>query len=295
MRQQNPRLTEVTTVGYFSHYMPTLQDKLIAATLKLLRPLARTLLRYGISHNEFSELARKAFVEAAFEDFRLEGKKQTVSRVAVLTGLSRKEVLRLKDEREKPVVKEPRPVNRAQRVINGWLTDEAYCQADGTPRVLPLYGEASSFAALVKRYSGDIKPGAIADELLRIGAVRMMGDAVALATKGYIPSTAIDEKVMIMGDCARDLLETLDHNLHRAETQAPHFQRAVMYHALPHNLVAEFKTFSEQKATALLGEINQWLAARKKAISRYELGSHRAGIGIYYFESQESKQAIDHE
>lgn len=271
------------------------QRKLIDATLKLLRPLARTLLRYGVSHSEFSELARKAFVEAAFEDFQLEGKKQTVSRVAVLTGLSRKEVLRLKDEREKPVVKEPRPVNRAQRVINGWLTDAAFCQPDGTPRILPLYGEDSSFGALVKRYSGDIKPGAITDELLRIGAVRRVGDTVALATKGYIPVTAIDEKVMIMGDCARDLLETLDHNLNRAETQDPRFQRAVVYHALPNNLIDEFKTFSEQKATALLGELNQWLAARKKAISRYELGSHRAGIGIYYFESHDSTQATNHE
>ena len=288
-------MTKIVRVGYFSHYMNHTQRKLIDATLKLLRPLARTLLRYGVSHSEFSELARKAFVEAAFEDFQLEGKKQTVSRVAVLTGLSRKEVLRLKDEREKPVVKEPRPVNRAQRVINGWLTDAAFCQPDGTPRILPLYGEDSSFGALVKRYSGDIKPGAIADELLRIGAVRMVGDTVALATKGYIPVTAIDEKVMIMGDCARDLLETLDHNLNRAETQDPRFQRAVVYHALPHNLIDEFKTFSEQKASALLGELNQWLAARKKAISRYELGTHRAGMGIYYFESHDSTQATNHE
>jgi len=48
-----------------------------------------------IDHTEFSEIGRRAFVEVGFRDFDSDGHKQTVSRVAVLTGLSRKEVLHL--------------------------------------------------------------------------------------------------------------------------------------------------------------------------------------------------------
>ena len=81
-------------MGLQSHRMDTLKQKLTAATLKVLLPLVRVLLKNGISHAEFSEIGRRALVEVGFRNFDIDGRKQTVSRVAVLTGLSRKEVLR---------------------------------------------------------------------------------------------------------------------------------------------------------------------------------------------------------
>ena len=269
--------------------MKSTHQKLLNATLKILRALARILVRHGVSHSEFSELARKAFVESAFEDFPIESKKQTVSRVAVLTGLSRKEVLRVKEEREIPVNKEPRPVNRAIRVINGWLNDSNYATPDGKARALPLYGDTGSFAALVKGYSGDITAGAIADELVRIGAAQMRGDTIELCAAGYVPAADTDEKIEIMGASTRDLLETLDHNLTSQEPNDRRLQRSVVYHQLPDHVAAEFKTLSEQKAAELLKELNHWLWSRKQQITRYELGTKRIGVGIYYFESDEDK------
>lgn len=275
--------------------MKTTQQKILAATLKLLRPLARMLLRHGVSHSEFSELARKAFVETAFDDFHIDGKKQTVSRVATLTGLSRKEVLRLKYDRERPETKEPRPVNRAARVINGWITDSAFSSPDGMPRVLPLYGETDSFAALVRKYSGDITSGAIADELIRVGAAGLHEDGIELRAPAYVPTTGSDEKIAIAGDSASDLLQTLDHNLATQDAAASHLQRSVVYHQLPEDVVAEFRAFSEQKSAALLNELNLWLSVRKQKLSRYDLGTHRAGIGVYYFETNQHKKGSCHD
>lgn len=277
-------------MGLFSHAMQSAQQKLLIATLKMLRTLARILVRYGVSHSEFSELARRAFVESAFEDFPIESKKQTVSRVAVLTGLSRKEVLRLKEERETPFIKEHRPVNRAVRVINGWLNDHNYTTADGKARALPLHGESGSFAALVKNYSGDITAGAIADELIRIGAAQQHGDTIELCAAGYVPAADTGEKIDILGVSACDLLETLDHNLVAQEPNDRRLQRSVVYHELPDHVAVEFKAFGEEKSGELLKELNHWLWSRKQQISRYELGTKRIGIGIYYFESSDEKQ-----
>jgi len=69
---------------------------LSAATLRLLRPLVRILLRNNVSHRTFAELAKLVYVEVANAEFGIAGKKkQTISRIAILSGLTRKEVQRL--------------------------------------------------------------------------------------------------------------------------------------------------------------------------------------------------------
>jgi len=265
--------------------MDTLKQKLTAATLKVLRPLVRVLLKNGISHAEFSEIGRRAFVEVGFRDFDIDGRKQTVSRVAVLTGLSRKEVLRIKLLETNSPLPENGPLNRATRVINGWLRDAEFLTPDGKALDLPLQGETASFAALVKRYSGDITAGAILSELLRAGAVEKGGDNVSLCTRGYVPKYGKEDKVDILGICAADLLNTLEYNLTR-EGDDSRFQRAVVYHRLPESVAREFESISKEKTSQLLVELNQWLA-EKKRVAESDSGkknNKRIGLGIYSFE-----------
>jgi hypothetical protein len=89
---------------------------------KLALPLARVLLRYGVSYKEFAEFTKAAFVEAASEH-KLDKRKQSISRISVLTGLSRVEVTKVVNA---PPVDEQEMLsnNRAARVINGWRTDK---------------------------------------------------------------------------------------------------------------------------------------------------------------------------
>ena len=68
---------------------------LSAALVRMLRPLVRLLLRRGVSFKAFSDLLRWLYVDVAIEEFGLSGRKQSVSRVSVVTGLTRKEVSRL--------------------------------------------------------------------------------------------------------------------------------------------------------------------------------------------------------
>ena len=71
------------------------------ALMKLLRPLMRLLLRHSMPFSAFEELAKRACLEAAMNDFTIPGKKPSISRASILTGLTRKDVqrlLRLNDE-----------------------------------------------------------------------------------------------------------------------------------------------------------------------------------------------------
>ena len=67
------------------------------ALFRILRPMARLLLRNGVPFGEFSELVKRAYVEAALEDFSDGRRKPTDSRAAVMTGLTRKEVRKQRD------------------------------------------------------------------------------------------------------------------------------------------------------------------------------------------------------
>lgn len=264
---------------------------LAAATLKILHPIVRVLLKHGVSHTEFSELARKAYVDVAFKDFRIEGRKQTVSRVAVLTGLSRKEVVRLQYLADAAPLAEKGTLNRAARVITGWTVDPEFRDAQGQPLPLPSTGEGASFATLIKRYSGDITAGAILDELVYVGAVELKDELLFLCTQAYVPRKSELEKLKIMGICAADFLNTIEHNVSTPHDDA-RFQRALIYHDLPRDVVDEFKTLSSEKANALLLELNQWLAGKARVTGKSPLFSVRlkTGLGIYYFEDKDVKE-----
>lgn len=141
----------------------------------VMRPLIRMLLRYGLSYPEFNQIARRLYVDIAISEpeFRIpRRRRQYKSRVACITGLSRKEVLRLVDAPRSMNDPELHPANRAARVLQGWTSEPRYLDSNGAPMTLPFRAPEGkrSFSELVQKYSGDIPPRAIFDELKRAGA-----------------------------------------------------------------------------------------------------------------------------
>jgi len=152
------------------------QKNLLKALLLFLKPIARALLSAGIGHREFSEISKAAFVDVATKDYGLRGRPTNISRVAVMTGLTRKEVRRIRDKAdagEETMVVRTTPL---AEILHRWYTDPEFVGPDGRPISLPFEGEELSFAALVRKYGGDIPPGAMRTELKRIGAVDESAD-----------------------------------------------------------------------------------------------------------------------
>ena len=69
----------------------TVKDHLRDAQALMMKPLVRLLVSQGLTHAEFSEVAKEVYVEVALRHFE-SSQKINKSRVAVLTGLTRKEV-----------------------------------------------------------------------------------------------------------------------------------------------------------------------------------------------------------
>jgi len=270
--------------------MPDSNNSSIATTvLKLLRPLVRILLRNGVSFGAFADFAKWVYVDIAGEEFGISGRKQTDSRISIITGLSRKEVHRVK---LLPVPDETEPVaryNRAARVIGGWVRDSEFHDARNRPTTLPAEGSSASFATLVKRYSGDVGTIAILDELLRVGAVEYARNGrIRLLARAYIPQTSSGDKLEILGTDAADLISTIDHNL-ASNLKNTRFQRKVTYDNLPEEVVPEFQKLASRDCQRLLEKYDRWLAERDRDMNHKVKGSGRmrAGIGIYFIESDE--------
>lgn len=261
------------------------------AIAHLLRPLFRVLLRHQVSFGAFEEMAKRVYVDVAARDFGIEGKKSSISRVSILSGLTRKEVQRLMHEPAEVAADASERYNRASRVMTGWVRDTDFQNEKGEPRALSADGERS-FATLVKRYSGDMPARAVLDELKRVGAVHQYEDGrLETLTRAYVPQNSAIDKIDILGVDVADLISTIDHNLEHGDA-APMFQRKVMYDSIPVGALPEFRKLSAAQAQALLEKFDRWLAARDiehvdaHATSSPATARARVGVGIYYFEER---------
>jgi len=267
-----------------------IQKTLTRAIHTLLRPLVRILLRNGIAYGSFAELAKKTYVDVAFEDFAPQGKKQTVSRVSALTGLTRKEAKRLHEMgQDAPDLSQQR-YNRAIRVISGWLNDAEFHDPSGQPLALPVDGERGSFAALVKRYSGDMTTQSMLAVLTAAASVARDDDRVRLIQRAYLPGKDPADKLHILGSDTGELIATIDHNL---VSGADHlrFQRKVSNHRVRAEALPEFRALSSRKAQALLEEFDAWLAKHEVAAGEQDDDQGRyVSLGIYYYENPEHEE-----
>ena len=259
---------------------------LSAAVLRLFRPLVRVLLRNGVSYRTFADFAKWVYVDVATKEFGIEGRKQSTSRVSVITGLSRKEVKRVRELPRPDDTASVERYNRAARVIAAWRRESNFQDAEGNAAPLLLEGTGATFSELVKRFSGDVPVRAILDELIRIGAVERLEDGrVSLIVRAYVPESSEADKLHILGTDVGYLISTIDHNL-QADPMGPVFQRKVAYDNLPDEVLPEFRGLSAKRAQALLEKLDRWLAQRDRDVTPTVKGTgrNRAGLGIYYFE-----------
>lgn len=260
--------------------MSSIQTAVIKASVKILRPLVRVLLRNGIACGDFVEQVRKAYVDESFA--MVKNTKATVSSVSAQTGLSRKEVKRLRELEDNHENNNSIKYNRAIRVISGWLNDQRFTSANGIPLALPIAEEEHSFATLVKDYSGDIPTKAMFDMLEASHCVEKKDGVVYLTNHAYVPGNDSSEVIHVLGTDTNELIETIDHNLTCAENKR-RYQRKVSNAHVKASAVNEFQDFANKRAQALLEELDTWLSQHE--ITTQDDEAKYISLGIYHFEN----------
>ena len=190
------------------------QTKLLNAFLIALRPIAKILLRFGIGFREFSEMAKIAFVDVASTEYGLRGRPTNISRVAVMTGLTRKEVRRIRERISTGSGSANVKSTPLSEILHRWHSESEFLDSTGLPASLEFAGENSSFSSLVKKFGGDIPPGAMRTELKRVGAVEEAEQGkLKVVSRVVHPIGERDNLITAIVHAVYPLISTISHNV----------------------------------------------------------------------------------
>lgn len=259
--------------------------KLVRAVKRVLRPLIRLLLSQGLTYPWLSDLLKEIYVEVADRDFRLDNKRQTDSRVSLLTGVHRKDVKRLREAVASAREITPPAVSLGAQLVARWVTDPDYLDEEGSP--IPLARHASqggprSFEALVVSVSKDIRARAVLDEWLRLGVARLdASDNVILNVDAFVPAQGYDEKVFYFGQNVHDHIAAAAANV--AGGQPPFLERSVHYDTLTPDAVRELVALSERLGMQALKGVNRRAAQLAERDAVDPAADQRVNFGVYLY------------
>lgn len=270
---------------------------LMHAVRRLLRPLIRLLMHHGVQYPLLSETLKSVYVSVADVEFKVDGKRQTQSRISLLTGVHRKDVRRLMDE--DPVRDEmPEDVSLGVQIAALWLSHSDFRDTSGEPRPLPRLassGSPHSFESLVARVSKDIRSRSVLDEWVRLGVVEIdSSDVVRLKADAFVPEKGFDEKAFFLGQNVHDHMATAVHNV--MGQGAPRLERSVFYEGLSPESVAELGAMARKHGMDALVEINRRAKELQERDTTAGTGTERMNFGVYFFQgAQEPAEGSEDE
>lgn len=256
------------------------RDRLLQACYSFMLPVAKFLLRSGISFTEFLEVSKAAFVNVATEEYGIRGRPTNISRVSAMTGIARKEVRRLRETFSEYESRPEIRVGPLTEVLHRWFTDPDFTE-DGKPRVLKLKG-AGSFAQLVRKYAGDLPWGAVKVELMRSGAVKEVNGNLHAVRRHLIPADLDDRLTLSLELGLRAHARTVAYNCDPERQGESMFERVVYSDTVPEAKIAALRATLQRRATAFTGRVDDLLAQTEEGKGGGT--GTRIGLGIYYFE-----------
>lgn len=258
-----------------------------AAISLVLRPLVRILLSSGISYQSFCESVKTTYIEVADEEFKLDSKPQTDSRISLLTGINRREVTRIRNEHKLSL---PQNSSMSALLLSIWSGNAEYLDDKGLPVPLPRLagnGEDKSFEQLVQSISKDFRPRVVLDEWLRQGIVTLDDDdRVHLRIDAFVHPQDLEEKHYYFGQNIHDHLAATAHNLSGA--QPPFLERCVFYDKLTEKSCAELAEHSNIVGMVALHSFNKRAAELQKQDQGSQDAIHRTNFGLYHYSEPEA-------
>lgn len=239
-------------------------EHLLFALRRIVRSLARLLIRVGIRFDEFATLAQEVYVESAISGIDHRGIPSR-ERIAALTGLTRKQVDRCVD-REKPLsTADPTLMSLVVEVLHKWHTSPEYAGPYGIPLELE-FDDASNrnFRSVVAAVNPDANPQVVLEELLRTGAVAQAGDKHFRTMNRYflMLESMSPSQIEYFGMTLSRLAATLEYNMNTKDPEEKWLARRVVAdRGLSLELVPAFEKFARGKTIDFLLELDNWIAS----------------------------------
>jgi hypothetical protein len=222
----------------------------------------------------------------AEHDFALPYKRQTDSRLALLTGLSRKDVAQLRGAAPGTAGVEVED-NVVTHVLGRWMAGPPYATPDGVPRLLRYDADppkAPSFTRLVRELRRDVPVRAVLDELLRIDSVELLPDGmVGLKREGHIVAGDVPSQLALLGSDPAELFSAIVHNIE--QPGRPWLQRKVVYDNVGSDALAQLESEARRLGEEFIRRANALLSSydRDRQSDAPAGTRRRVVLGAYYF------------
>jgi hypothetical protein len=234
------------------------------------------------------DVLKALFVEVADEEFAINNKRQTDSRISLMSGVHRKDVRRLRDM--KPNVEDVMPdnVSLGAQIIALWNANEKYLNEEGMPKPLTRFAAANaeaSFEGLVRSVSTDIHPRAVLDEWLRLGIAKVDAENfVHLTTDMFIAQEGFEEKVYYFGHNLHDHAQAAASNV--LGMQTTYLERCVHYDTLTTNSIDQIAEIAKKLGMKNLRDINKASDALAMKDKDDASATKRMTYGIYFYHEE---------
>lgn len=244
----------------------------------LLRPIARLLIELGFSFRGFNEVAKTVFVEVASEGYGIRGRPTNTSRVAIMTGLTRREVARLRNVIDHDPLETPPPTTVVGSVLSAWHHDSLYLDDHDNPIPLSVDGPRS-LCNLINKYRGDIPTTAVFKELERVNAISIRGKIAYVKARYYMPFELDERAIERFGSVIHDVGDAITSNLRSSDTSTTRFEGRATNDRISVHSYEAFRKFLDRRAQAFLEEVDDWLGDHEEDAS--DTDAMRVGIGVY--------------
>jgi len=252
--------------------------------------MARILLRFGFGYRELSELLKTAFVEVATSEYGLRGRPTNISRVAVMTGLTRKEVRRIREKigsGNHALTVKTTPLSE---ILHRWHADSEFLDSSGRPASLPFAGESGSFTSLVRRFGGDIPAGAMRTELKRVGAIEEDAEGNLRASGRTIrPRGAHEKLVTVLVHAVYPLLSTIAHNIDPDRKDDSWAQLSTYSQSIRKEDMPRLRRISSDRLSEVAESIDDLFMAYETLHKGdgVENDSSTVAVSVFYFEERD--------
>lgn len=262
----------------------------------LLSGIVRLGLRNGLTYKEFGAISKQLYVRISAEEYGLQGRPTNMARIALMTGLDRKEIKKVMTSIEDPH-DIPTAPDRMAKILTAWHESSSYTDKNKQPLEIPLEGPTPSFEHLVKSYGGDIAAVTVLREFKRSQTISedSTKNRVQVLKRHYVPNyqtnsdkapALINPEAIAQGSSILvDHVNTIFHNLYREDlNQREKIDLRASNTSIRKEDVQAFYHLIDIKGMEFLTEIDLWLSQHEVVNDSEE--SERLGIGLYFIEGE---------
>ena len=235
----------------------TLSAKIRRSFIKIsLIPVARFCLRHSLKLQDVHQAMKEVLVGEAVKALKEEGIEASASKVALITGVHRKDVASIQNEDTTDGLH----ADILTKVLGQWQVDREFSRA-GIPRELSCVGKDSQFVELVRKVSKEMNPYSILFELERAGLVKKEDSFVIAQAKEFVPVGNAEKIFSMYEEDGTDLLAAVEANA--IDKDEKHFHLRTAFDNIPLKNLAEIRSW-------IFTEGEKFHKRAREKLSRYD-------------------------